>query len=219
MPWISEFGYAMKMAEMGKEMPIDAGTLHSYVDSVHSGVPSLDDLPDDVVLPDPRAGRLEGRNALDDFVAGSSRWLAERDAQVEWVASTVGDGRAVRELVTHLTINDGLVQLPMAVVAERGSDRAEFRSYYSQWPLTGNHTRRPPILEDAGVEPHGWPGRYHEALTAGTPRPSRRPSRMMATCGNRLVLNTSTEASSYFLSSRCSSAGRRHPTGTLRDHR
>ncbi|MFN2555533.1 MAG: nuclear transport factor 2 family protein [Nitriliruptorales bacterium] len=54
-----------------------------------------------------------------------------------------------------------------AVVAELKRDHPEFRVYYSQWPLLGKHTVRPPILKDSGVKPEGWPAKYHAALTAG----------------------------------------------------
>lgn len=63
MPWVSEFGYALHMAETGKRIMVGDGTVRRYVDFVDSGV-SLDDLPDNLVLEDPRAGRIEGRREL-----------------------------------------------------------------------------------------------------------------------------------------------------------
>jgi hypothetical protein len=70
-------------------------------------------------------------------------------------------------LVVHLKIDGKDIGLPIAVVAEQKGDHPEFRVYYSQWPLLGKHTVRPPILENTGIEPEGWPGKYHAALTAG----------------------------------------------------
>ena len=179
MPWVSEFGYALHMAETGKRIMVGDGTVRRYVDSVHSGVLSLDDLPDNLVLEDPRAGRIEGRRELESFMEASSRWLAERDARIEWVASTVGEGRAVGELVIHLTLEQMSLSLPIAVMAERGSNRAEFRVYYSQWPLLGSHTRRPPILEEAGVDPQGSgssSGSAHRSRAVGDGNPHAEPS-------------------------------------------
>lgn len=99
------------------------GTVRRYVDFVDSGV-SLDDLPDNLVLEDPRAGRIEGRRELSRSWRVSSRWLAERDARIEWVASTVGEARAVGELVIHLTLEQMSLSLPIARRGGRGRDAA-----------------------------------------------------------------------------------------------
>ncbi|HEU4527988.1 MAG TPA: hypothetical protein VFT80_08675 [Actinomycetota bacterium] len=104
------------MAETGKRIMVGDGTVRRYVDFVDSGV-SLDDLPDNLVLEDPRAGRIEGRRELSRSWRVSSRWLAERDARIEWVASTVGEARAVGELVIHLTLEQMSLSLPIAVEA------------------------------------------------------------------------------------------------------
>lgn len=168
MPWFPEFGYALKMAADGKAAASTADAVRDYVESVHSGVPDLGGFSTEhVVLHDPRAGRVQGSEEFLAFVESSSKWLAARNVRAEWVASTVTSGRAVGELVAHLTIDGKEVPWPIAVVAEKGRDHAEFRVYYSQWPLNGTHTVRGPILSDAGINPEGWPGRYHEALTAG----------------------------------------------------
>lgn len=168
MPWFPEFGYAMKMAAEGRAAEVSADAVRSYIESVHSGVPELGRSPEEqIVLHDPRAGRVEGSVAFKEFVESSLKWLAEANARTEWVASTATPGRAVGELIAYLTIDGKEVLLPIAVVAEQKQDQAEFRVYYSQWPLTRGHTVRPPILKDAGIDPEGWPGKYHEALTAG----------------------------------------------------
>jgi hypothetical protein len=168
LPWFPEFSHALRMADEAEQTASTSEAVRDYVESVHSGVPDLGDLNDDqVVLHDPRAGRIEGSASFQAFVESSAAWLSGLQARTEWVASTVTPGRAVGELVAHLTIDGREVPLPVAVVAERQHDRAEFRVYYSQWPLNGAHTVRPPLLKDSGAEPKGWPGKYHTALTAG----------------------------------------------------
>lgn len=72
MPWVSEFGYALHMAETGKRIMVGDGTVRRYVDSAHSGGLSLDDLTDNLVLEDPRAERIEGRRELESFMEASS---------------------------------------------------------------------------------------------------------------------------------------------------
>jgi hypothetical protein len=139
--------------------------VRDYVESIDSGVPTF--AADGIVLHDPRAGRVEGVEAFRDFVETTSRWLDECKARTEWLATTATPGRAVGELVAHLMLEGRDVHLPIAVVAEQKSDHAEFRVYYTQWPLHGSHTIRPPILMDSGAEPTGWPGKYHAALTEG----------------------------------------------------
>jgi hypothetical protein len=165
MPWFPEFGFVYEMAAKGRAAENTADALRSYLDSVRLGDAGFP--TDRIVLHDPRAGRVEGAEAFEDFAKSSSRWLGEHGARAEWVEATATPGRAVGELVAHLTVDGREVPLPIAVVAEEKADHPEFRVYYSQWPLLGRHTLRPPILEDTGVEPGGWPARYHGALTAG----------------------------------------------------
>ncbi len=164
-PWFPEFGITYQMAAEGRATKVTADVMRSYVESADSGFPAF--AAEGIVVHDPDAGRIEGLEAFKEFVRSSSHWLEQRDARAEWVASTATPGRAVGELVAHLTIDGQQIQLPIAVVAEQKAAHPEFRVYYTQWPLLGRHTVRPPILGDTGVEPTGWPAKYHKALTAG----------------------------------------------------
>jgi hypothetical protein len=165
MPWFPEFGIAQQMAAEGRVIKVTADVMRSYVDSVHSGMPAF--ATEGIVVQDPRAGRVEGKEAFKDFVESSARWLEDSKARTEWIASTAVPGRAVGELVAHLKIDGKEIGLPIAVVVDQKTDHPEFRVYYSQWPLQGKHTLRQPILKDTGIEPKGWPAKYHAALTAG----------------------------------------------------
>jgi hypothetical protein len=97
-----------------------------------------------VVVYDPRSGEVRGHRHLRKFVTRNQRWLAERNAHIETVASTCVDGRAVVEMLAHLAGDDGRdIDWPIAVVAESADDRSMvFRTYCSQWPVDGRAHRR-----------------------------------------------------------------------------
>jgi hypothetical protein len=120
---------------------------------------------------DPRVGHIEGTRELRAFVSGTVDWLRERDAVVENVALTRTQTRTVEEVVLHLLGDEeGRVELPVAIVADRNPDRTlkTIRVYHSMWPLTGEHAVRPPLLP-ANPELHadGVVSDYQRALAEG----------------------------------------------------
>jgi hypothetical protein len=74
------------------------------------------------VIHDPREGEIRGHKQLREFVSYSGSWLAERHARTETVASTAADGRAVVELLAHLTHDGRELVWPVTVVAESPDD-------------------------------------------------------------------------------------------------
>ena len=120
---------------------------------------------------DPRVGHVEGRRELRAFVSGTADWLRERDAVVENVALTRTLTRTVEEVVLHLLSDEGArVELPVAIVTDRNPDRTikTIRVYHSMWPLTGEHSVRPPLLPaDPELHAEGTPGDYQRALAEG----------------------------------------------------
>jgi hypothetical protein len=50
----------------------------------------------DVVVYDPRAGKVHGHRQLRRFVKQNESWLAERRARIDTVASTSAGGRVFR---------------------------------------------------------------------------------------------------------------------------
>jgi hypothetical protein len=118
-----------------------------------------------VTVHDPVRGRVSG-DGLTRFVDESAEWLGQRRARTEEIAETEADGRTVLELLAHLTIDGQPLALPVAAVIESTQDTV-IRLYYSQWPLTGRHHLRPPLLPAADAHPSGVVGRYHAALDAG----------------------------------------------------
>jgi hypothetical protein len=101
-------------------------------------------------------------------VRRSQTLLAESHARIEPVASTVSPGRAVVELLVHLTVAGRDVDWPVAVVAESGGDNSvAFRSYFSVRQLDGRPHLRQPILTPGANHPGDVVGRYQVAMEAG----------------------------------------------------
>src|SRR5487761_526748 len=153
MPWFPEFTSAVELVRLQTR---EAG----HADPVGPG---------EVVIYDPRAGEVRGHRQVRHFVRQNELWLAGMNPRAEPVASTAADGKAVVELVVHLTQDGRDVAWPLAVVAESHDDRSVvFRTYCSQWPLIGRHEVRPPILPTgAGRAPGGIVGQFQDALEAG----------------------------------------------------
>jgi len=119
---------------------------------------------------DPMGGRVRGEDALGAFVAERRRWLAERRARVESLRTTRGPARTIWEGMLHLRLPDRAIDLPVAVVGDRGGPgrvRA-LRVYHSLWPLEGHHRVRPPLLPaDPAAAFTGAVAGYQRALEAG----------------------------------------------------
>ena len=124
----------------------------------------------EVAIEDPTAGRIEGAGAMTAFLADSAAWLQARQAVTRHVATTVGGGRRVGEYEVDLTVDEGRLTLPVAVMVEpQTSGRpTEIRIYHSLWPLLGHHRVRPPLLAaDASVRESDVVGIYQRALAVG----------------------------------------------------
>jgi SnoaL-like domain len=122
------------------------------------------------VISDPRAGQIEGWEAVEQFAEESCNWLEQRKARVVSGRVTRDASRSVAECVLVLEgEEDGLVELPVALVGDRHGDRlAQVRVYHSMWPLEGRHQVRPPLLPertDLALPP--VVRRYQDALAAG----------------------------------------------------
>jgi hypothetical protein len=89
---------------------------------------------------------------------------------VERVEHVVAGRHGFGEAVLRLDGESGRVELPVAVVSDRRSDGRldELRVYSSNWPLTGRHANRPPLLQrDPELRESGVVGEYQRALAAG----------------------------------------------------
>lgn len=118
----------------------------------------------------PVRGRVKGARAFERFVVETNIWLAERNAAFDDVDLVVTELRTVEEVVLRLDGDDGRVELPVAIAADRDADArlVELRIYFSTWPLTGGHAIRPPLLQpDPDVHEADVVGEYQRALAAG----------------------------------------------------
>lgn len=118
----------------------------------------------------PVRGRIKGARAFGRFMTDAKTWLAERNVIVEDVNFILTGGRGVEEVVLHLDGDDGRIELPVALAADRDEDARiiELRVYFSTWPLTGAHLIRPPLLQpDPDLHEADIVGDYQRALASG----------------------------------------------------
>ena len=170
MPWFPDFVSAVELARRQTRAAGRADPVGRYFTALNTGdTHALETVwPGEVVVHDPLAGEVRGHRQLRRFVRQSQARLAARNAGTETVAATCVSGRAVVELLAHLTDDGGEVAWPIAVVAESHDDRSVvFRTYCSQWPVDGRRHLRPPILGPGTALPGDVVGRYDAALQAG----------------------------------------------------
>ena len=73
-------------------------------------------------------------------------------------------------MVLHVESDKGRLGLPVAIVADKGLGGKidELRMYYSNWPLSGRHANRPPLLQpDPDLREPDVVAGYQRALAAG----------------------------------------------------
>jgi hypothetical protein len=170
MPWFPDFANGVELARRQTREAGLADPVMQYFTALNNGdVEALETVwPAEVVIHDPRAGRIHGHRQLRHFVRQNQTWLAERHARTEPVASTSVGRRAVVELLAHLLVDGQEAAWPLAVVVESPDDvSVVFRTYCSQWPVDGRRHVRPPILSPKSLELGNLVGRYQAALEAG----------------------------------------------------
>jgi hypothetical protein len=171
MPWFPEFVTAVELTRNQTRAAGRADPVGQYITALNAGDTHVLETawPGHVVVHDARAGEIRGHRRLRHFVSGSRSWLAEHHVRVETTGTVSASGRAVVELLAHVTPDgQGEVVWPVAVVAESGDHQSVvFRTYSSQLPIDGLRRLRPPILPPANAEPGDVVGRHLAALEAG----------------------------------------------------
>jgi ketosteroid isomerase-like protein len=170
MPWFPDFASAVELVRGQTRAAGQADPVGQYFAALNKGDPrALETIwPGEVLIYDPRAGEIRGHHQLRRFVRRNQAWLADRQARIETVASTVVGGRAVVELLAHLVDDGRELAWPVAVVAEAPDERSVvFRTYCSQWPVDGRRHVRPPILQPRDLHPGDVVGRFQAALESG----------------------------------------------------
>jgi hypothetical protein len=120
MPWFPDFVAAAELARRQTRAAGRADPVGQYLRALSTG--DTHDLqtawPGTVVVHDPRAGEVRGNRQLRQFVRRSEALLEERQARIETIAATRAGGRAVMELLAHLSSDGRPLAWPVAVVAE-----------------------------------------------------------------------------------------------------
>jgi hypothetical protein len=171
-PWNPELFTAPALARIQEKYQRERLAAVPYFDGLMTGeidalIGSFADEPE---LHHPIRGRVKGAAAFRRFAADTKTWITERNVIVEDVNFVVTPRRGIEELVLHLDGDDGRIDLPLALVADRDEDAriVELRIYFSTWPLTGGHAIRPPLLQpDPDLHASDILGDYQRALAAG----------------------------------------------------
>jgi hypothetical protein len=171
MPWIPELFTAPTLARLQEKWRGELATV-PFFDGVMTG--ELDALvgsfADEPELHHPVRGRIRGVQAFEAFVTDQNAWLHQRNASVEDVDTVGVERHGFDEVVLDLDGEAGRIALPVAIVADRRPDRRieELRMYCSNWPLTGLHANRPPVLQpDPELRESDVVAEYQRALAAG----------------------------------------------------
>jgi hypothetical protein len=172
MPWIPELFTSQAAEHIMETAYRERLAAVAFFDGLLSGDTDalIQSFAGDPELHHPTRGRIKGTHAFQRFVTDQRDWLTTRNAQPEHVNVLVTPKRTIEEVVLHFDGDDGPVELPMAIAADRNDDARllELRVYFSTWPLTGRHAIRPPLLQpDPEVHAADIVGDYQHALAAG----------------------------------------------------
>jgi hypothetical protein len=172
-PWMPEF-FSTPVLERIRTREADARASApvAYFAGVTSGETEalLGSFAGEPELHHPVRGRVKGRRAFEWFVAETNAWLIERNAVTSPVERIITPRRGVEEMVLTLDGDEGRIELPVAIAADRSDDGrvVEVRIYYGTWPFTGRHSNRPPLLQaDPELREPDVVGEYQRALGAG----------------------------------------------------
>ena len=172
MPWVPELFSAPVLARLEEEqqreqrdpIPYFAGLMTGEIDAL------IESFAGEPELHHPVRGRIKGARAFAAFAAETNHWIVQRNVSIENVERVVTDPRGFEEVILHLDGEDGRLDLPVAVVADRLPDGlvGEVRIYFSGWQLSGRHLNRPPLLQpDPELREPGIVAEYQRALAAG----------------------------------------------------
>ncbi len=173
MPWSPEL-FSAPVLERVRSRAADARAAEPvpYFEGVGSGEPEalVRSFSGEPQLHHPVYGRVRGRREFERFIVNTNAWLNALNAEGGEISRVATPRRAVEETVLKLDRDGARIELPVATVADRDDDGRilELRIYYGNWPLTGGHAGRPPLLQsDPDLLAPDVVGEYHRALAAG----------------------------------------------------
>jgi hypothetical protein len=172
MPWIPELFSAPVLARLEEKWELERLDMVPYYVGLMSGELEalIRSFAGEPVLHEPLRGRIIGVQAFEAYVSELGSWLSHRNMTFDPIDHVIAEPRGFEEVVLHLDGDDGRVDVPVAIVADRRPDGrlAELRIYHSIWALTGRHLHRPPLLQrDPDLRTEGVVGEYQHALAAG----------------------------------------------------
>jgi SnoaL-like domain len=172
MPWIPELFSTQARERLQRQWDLERFDAVPYYYGLMSGEYDalVESFAGEPIVHDPRRGRIIGVQAFEAYVSELGSWLSDRNMSSDPIDHVFTAPRGFEEVVLHLDGDDVRVDVPVAIVADRGSDGrlVELRIYHSIWALTGRHLHRPPLLQrDPDLRTAGVVGKYQRALAAG----------------------------------------------------
>jgi hypothetical protein len=174
MPWLPELFSGPALERIYDRAAADARAAAPvpYFAGVTSGEPEalVQSFAGEPELHHPIRGRVKGRRAFERFVTETNAWLTARNAVIGHMERIIAPRRGIEETVLTLDGDQGRVELPVAIAADRDEDARiiELRVYFGGWPLTGRHANRPPLLQpDPNLQAPDVVGEYQRALATG----------------------------------------------------
>jgi hypothetical protein len=125
--------------------------------------------PKSPLIHTPMSNVVDTPEKLQKFVKKQQQWLSSKSARSEIIDKVKTETRYVVEFVLYLEYADEVIDLPVAVVADKwNQDILAIRVYHSTWPLTGKHKARKPILQhQPNLSIPSLIEKYMSALNAG----------------------------------------------------
>jgi SnoaL-like domain len=172
MPWLPELFSAPVLEQLQEKWERERLEAVPYYDGLMSGEHDalIRSFAGEPVLYDPLNGRIKGARAFERYVAVLTTFLAQHNMAFDAIDDVITKHRALEEVVLHLDGEGGRVEVPVAILAERGPDGRllELRVYHSMWPVIGRHVHRPPLLQlDSELQVSDVFAEYQRALAAG----------------------------------------------------
>jgi hypothetical protein len=172
MPWVPEQFSASVLQRIQDKRRREKLIAVPYFDGLNAEEPQalVESFAGEPELYDPVRGRVRGARALLGFVEEMRTWLAEHNASVEDVQHVILATCGFEEVILHVDGSGGRVDVPFALVADRGADGriGELRLYYGNRSLTGRYANRPPLLQpDPDLRESDVVAEFQRALAAG----------------------------------------------------
>src|SRR4051794_31913207 len=124
MPWMPELFSASAVQRVLDERRQERLSAVPYFDGLISGETEalIESFAGEPELHHPVRGRIKGADAFARFVTATNTWIAERNVTIEDVNFIVTPGRGIEEVVLRIDGDEGRIELPFALAADRDED-------------------------------------------------------------------------------------------------